>query len=236
MSSIDRVENPFINSLQWNPTQSTTAAPTSEVGNQSLGQEEFLELMTAQLENQDPFSPMDNADFIGQMAQFGTVSGIGDLNAAFDSFATTMQSQMLVDASNIVGKSVLTEGDTLALNAEGEARGVVKLDTNVDSLTINIENEAGSLVRTIRMSAQPEGDLAFTWDGLNDEGERLAEGNYTLSVTGSVRGETQGFTPYVYGEVESVSIGRSQSEMVLHVSGVGAKSMDDVVEIAKAAI
>lgn len=233
---MNQTVNPFINSLQWNPTQADAAPPASENPNNSLGQEEFLELMTAQLQNQDPFSPMENADFIGQMAQFGTVSGIGDLQAEFAAFTNTMKSQMLVDASNIVGKSVLTQGDAIDLPAEGDARGMLKLVSDVDSVTINIENESGTLVRTIRLSDQDAGDVEFSWDGLNDDGVRVPEGTYTLNVTGSLRGETQGLSPYVYGEVESVSLGGDQSEMVLHVSGVGAKTMDDVVEIAKAAI
>lgn len=233
MATVDQAINPFINSMQWNPTQAGATAPSESAGNTSLGQEEFLELMTAQLENQDPFKPMENADFIGQMAQFGTVSGIGDLQTEFAAFTNTMKSQMLVEASNIVGKSVLTKDDIMALPAEGEANGLVKLASNVDNVTINIENEAGELVRSIRMGGQSAGDMDFTWDGNNDEGIRLPEGNYKLNVTASARGETQGLSAYVYGEVESVSMGGDQTEMVLHVSGVGAKSMDDVVEIAK---
>lgn len=238
MSNTIESVNPFINSLQWNPSDSETAVDSlsSELGNQSLGQSEFLELMTAQLMNQDPFAPMDNADFIGQMAQFGTVSGIGDLRDEFANLSSAMTSQMLVDASNIVGKSVLTESSSFMLQTEGELSGVLKFDTNVDSVTINIEDESGGLVRTIQYGAQAAGDMPFSWDGMNDEGDRMPKGLYKLSANASVQGEALGFSPYVYAEVDSVSVGQNQSSMVLHVEGVGEKTLDEVHEIARAAM
>ncbi len=233
MSTVDQITNPYLQSMQWQQTAASSTQASEAAGNQALGQEEFLELMTAQLENQDPFKPMENADFIGQMAQFGTVSGIGDLKDSFASFSDTMKSQMLVEASNIVGKSVLTQGDTLAFTPGSDAQAMVKLASNIDSLVVNVQSETGALVRTMRMGAQSEGDVNITWNGENDDGEAMPAGNYTLTVTGTLRGETQGLSPYVYGEVESVSMGNSNTDMVLNVAGVGSKSMEDVVEIAK---
>ncbi len=233
MSSIDQISNPFLQSMMWNPTGTTDVEVSENLGNQELGQEAFLELMTAQLENQDPFSPMENADFIGQMAQFGTVSGIGDLKTEFSSFTNTMKSQMLVEASNVVGKSVLTQDNVMALEPGSEPEALVKLASNVDNLVVNIQSQTGALVRTLQLGPQTSGDTTITWDGKDNDGADMPAGNYTLAVTASLRGETQGLTPYVYGEVKSVSMGSSNSDMVLNVAGVGGKTMDDVIEIAK---
>ena len=87
------------------------APPPQQRSNDELGQEDFLTLMISQFRNQDPFEPMDNGDFLGQLAQFGTVSGIENLNSAFAGLAGSIQSEQALQAANLVGRDVLAATD-----------------------------------------------------------------------------------------------------------------------------
>ena len=89
----------------------TAPAAGENKANDELGQAEFLELMTAQLKYQDPLKPMENGDFLGQMAQFGTVSGINDLNATINTMSASFQSNQALQASTLVGRRVLVAAD-----------------------------------------------------------------------------------------------------------------------------
>src|SRR6056300_1952953 len=85
----------------------------SDVVNESsdkLGQEDFLTLMTAQLQNQDPMAPMDNGDFIAQMAQFSTVTGIEEMASSMKAMAAEVQQLRVASISNVMGHSVLVPG------------------------------------------------------------------------------------------------------------------------------
>jgi flagellar basal-body rod modification protein FlgD len=88
-----------------------------------LGQAEFLELMIAQLKNQDPFKAMDPSQFLGQLAQFGTVSGIAEIKEAFGTLSDSMRSSQVLDGATMVGREVLVPSDEVMLQAEGSVKG-----------------------------------------------------------------------------------------------------------------
>ena len=92
-----------------------------------LGQEDFMTLMIAQFRNQDPFEPLDNGDFLGQLAQFGTVSGIDELNSSFSGLQNSIQSEQALQAANLVGHAVLAETETGFLPPGGSLYGAIDL-------------------------------------------------------------------------------------------------------------
>src|SRR5210317_213619 len=92
-----------------------------------LGQSDFLKLMTTQLQNQDPFAPMDNGDFIAQMAQFSTVTGIQEINASLQKLAEEFDQARIATASNLLGHSVLVPGNLGQPDENGELHGVLDL-------------------------------------------------------------------------------------------------------------
>ena len=94
-----------------------------------LGQAEFLELMIAQLKNQDPFKAMDPSQFLGQLAQFGTVSGIQEMQAAFGTLSDAMRSSQVLDGSAMIGREVLVASEDVTLQAEGAVRGALDVPT-----------------------------------------------------------------------------------------------------------
>src|ERR687898_1966740 len=90
-----------------------------------LCQTEFLELMIAQLKNQDPFKAMDPSQFLGQLAQFGTVSGIQEMQSAFATLSDSMRASQVLDGATMVGRDVLVASETVSLSAEGTVRGAI---------------------------------------------------------------------------------------------------------------
>ena len=142
----------------------------SEVKNESkdtLGQEEFLTLMTAQLQNQDPMAPMDNGDFIAQMAQFSTVTGITDMVSSMKAMAEEFRQFRVASVSNILGNSVLVPGDVTVADMNGELHGVFELEkTAIDTHVNFLDASTGEQLESKNMGAQASGLIGFQWTDL----------------------------------------------------------------------
>ena len=145
----------------------------SDVKNESkstLGQEEFLTLMTAQLQNQDPMAPMDNGDFIAQMAQFSTVTGITDMVSSMKSMAEEFRQFRVASVSNILGHSVLVPGDTTVADLNGELHGVFELEKMAIDTRVNfLDASTGEQLETRNMGPQASGLIGFQWTDLPSE-------------------------------------------------------------------
>ena len=141
-----------------------------EVQNNSrdtLGQEEFLTLMTAQLQNQDPMEPMDNGDFIAQMAQFSTVTGITDMANSMKAMADELKQFRVASISNIMGNSVLVPGDVTVADRNGELHGVFELDkTSIDTRVNFVDAQSGELLKAKNLGPQATGLIGFEWRDL----------------------------------------------------------------------
>ena len=122
-----------------NTGQATTTEVNKDQG--ALSTEDFLSLMTTQLKNQDPLKPLENGDFLGQIAQFSTVSGIGDLNSPFDGFAQSMQSDQALRGSALVGRNVLVPSSIGNLSAEEGFKGQINVAQPVGDLKVQIYDE-----------------------------------------------------------------------------------------------
>ena len=142
----------------------------SEVKNESkdtLGQEEFLTLMTAQLQNQDPMAPMDNGDFIAQMAQFSTVTGITDMVSSMKAMAEEFRQFRVASVSNILGNSVLVPGDVTVADMNGELHGVFELEkTAIDTHVNFLDAATGEQLESKNMGSQASGLIGFQWTDL----------------------------------------------------------------------
>lgn len=192
--------------------------------------DDFLSLMTKQLQNQDPLKPMDSGDFLGQIAAFGTVSGIGDLKTSFDSFAKTMQSDRALQGSALVEHSVLVPSSIGAMTAEDGLQGRIDVAESVTDLKVQIFSESGALVRTIDMGAA-SGDTAFTWDGFDDSGNALVPGTYQFRATRTIDGDNVAFATATIAKVESVLVGGATNGLVLNLAGIGAVPFSEAQEI-----
>lgn len=196
----------------------------------SLALEDFMSLMTTQLKNQDPLKPMESGDFLGQIASFGTVSGIADLQDSFSSLAKSMQSGQALQGSSLVGRSVLVPSSMGMMTAEDGLTGQINVFEPVTDLKVQIYSEAGVPVRTIEMGGA-SGYTNFSWDGFDDNGEAMPEGIYQFRATGTVNGENGAFATATVAKVSSVLVGSGSQGLTVNLAGIGSVPFGEVQEI-----
>ena len=199
--------------------------------NDQLGQAEFLELMTSQLKFQDPLKPMENGDFLGQMAQFGTVSGINELNSNFGNMSNSLQSNQALQASTLVGRQVMAPSDSGFLGASTPLSGAIELEQSASDVIITVKNANGQIVNRSSLGNQQAGLVEFEWDGLDEAGNRLAAGEYQISAEVNRGGSISAGSLFAVIDVESVSIGAGGQDLTLAVSGGREITMADVRKI-----
>jgi flagellar basal-body rod modification protein FlgD len=197
-----------------------------------LGQDDFLELMTAQLKFQDPLEPMENGDFLAQMAQFSTVSGINDLNDAFNSMSTAFQSNQALQASTMVGRDVLIPGDRSRLGENDPMVAAVELDQPARQVVVNITDANGQLVQRLDYGLQPAGMMEVRWDGQMADGSRAAPGLYTVSAEVHQGDGISSGTMFTQARVESVTLGQAGQDLTLTVSDLGDIPMSQIRKIS----
>lgn len=189
------------------PAQELASGGSRTNNGEELGKTQFLELMIAQMNNQNPLDPAKNEEFIAQLAQFSTVEGIENLNKSFDAMAGSLQSSMATDAAALVGRNVVVPTDTARLVSGGGLSGGIEVPRAVSSLTVEISNAAGELVRKIDLGAQPSGRLTFGWDGTTATGAASPEGTYKVRAFTEIDGERAELTINLPDQVVSVSLG-----------------------------
>jgi flagellar basal-body rod modification protein FlgD len=209
-------------------TRTTETDSTNDAG--SLAMSDFMSLMTTQLQNQDPLKPLESGEFLGQIASFATVSGIGDLQTSFDSFAKSMQSEQALQGSALVGRSVLVPSSIGYYEIGSTLNGQINVADPVTDLKVQIYSEAGVVVRTIEMGSA-SGYTNFAWDGYSETGEALPSGVYQFKATGTVDDTNTAFATATVGKVDSVLVGSGSQGLTVNLAGIGSVPFSEVQEI-----
>lgn len=211
--------------------QSTTATTSSTSGTtlpkDMLNQDDFLELMIAQMKNQDPTKPLEGQEYLGQLAQFSTLNSIQELQKSFDTLAQSLTNFQTTQATNLVGKQVLADGNQ-SYYAPGQAlSGEVTLPASVSNLTLKVYGANGQLVNTVNMGAHSAGQVDFSLDS-----DTMSAGVYRIVAEGVVDGEAQQFSTQLWNWVESVSVGQNGQSSNLQLAGnIGNVNMNSIREI-----
>ena len=196
----------------------------------TLGQADFLRLMTEQLQHQDPLKPMDNTQMVAQMAQMSTVQGITDLNTTVKGFQSSMAGDQVLRGAALVGHNVLVPSEKMVLGAEGGASGVVAAPS-AGFVTVDVTDANGMKVAQISVEAKAAGETGFEWDGKDSNGNRLPPGDYRLAANHSDAAGTQTkLSTYVQAPVESVTVG--SDGLYLNLKGLGTAPIDYVLRIS----
>jgi flagellar basal-body rod modification protein FlgD len=182
-------------------------------------QDRFLKLLVAQLKNQDPMNPLDNAQLTSQMAQISTVNGIDKLNATLQEMAAGFGATQSLQAAAMIGRSVLVPGSALELK-DGKALGGVELPQAVDSLQVSIRDGSGRVLHKVNLGPQPAGVAAFQWDGVTDSGAPAAPGSYSFVLEAVQGGKKVDARALALGQVLSVT--QAGDGVTLNVSGSSA--------------
>lgn len=207
--------------------QSTTRGTNSP---DELGQDDFMTLMVAQLENQDPTKPMDNFEFLSQIAQFGTVNGIQDLQSGLSDLSGALLSNQALQAADLVGREVVTGSNIGALGKEGELNAEIDLPQTAAGVTLYIQDAGGRLVGTQALGPA-SGTLNVQWDGNDGNGDRMPPGVYRLSAEAEIAGQNQAVSVYAHQRVESVTVDPSGFGTKINLAGGNQVSMAEINRI-----
>jgi flagellar basal-body rod modification protein FlgD len=222
--------------MQVNGVDATVSTAQDVLRNPTsvLGKDDFLKLLTVQLQNQDPMSPMENTELVAQLAQFSSLEQLenmaGSLRDNLD--LNLLLTQMLNNtaAAGLIGKQIVASGNQVALTAEGSADLTFDLAEDAAAVKVSIMDETGTVVRTIEAEGLEAGRSVLNWDGTDEAGHKVAGGKYTFKVEASDSdGQAVAATTLVLGEVAGVRYKDGQAMLLVGTMEVG---IGDIIEIA----
>lgn len=195
----------------------------------SLGRDAFMKLLVSQLSNQDPLSPLQDHEFVSQLATFSSLEQLEGINEGIQ--VTVLMNQAVNNslATNLIGKEVLVSGGALELAEEGDPS--FRLDLAGDArVTLEITDANGAVVRTIDLGAKSKGTSEVSWDGKDDEGNRLDPGTYRVKVTATdASGTAVGAGTRVRALVEGVRFVEGIGYLVVGGAEVPLSDVEEVL-------
>ena len=151
--------NSFIDKMRWQEDEQAKFEDPSQ--RQRLEQEDFFQLLTQQLNMQDPTKPADNDQMIAQMPNFTMAEGISELSKQFTAFTENMNSSQALQASTLVGRNVLVPTNKAHMEAGGTASGMIATQQSAQNVRISVKDESGAVVRTINLGDIGQGTKDF---------------------------------------------------------------------------
>jgi len=167
--------------------------------NMQINQTDFLQLITAQMKDQNPLSPSDPTQFVTQLEGMSQVS-------AMQSMQASMQASSIMSGTNLIGHSILAPGTTAALATGGAIGAAVNAPAGTTDLNVSIQDSTGATVDTFKVTAADSGMTSFVWKGVTSTGATAPAGTYKISVTANVNGTSTPVDPMVVNKVDSVLV------------------------------
>lgn len=208
------------------PGMGTAAADTDKTD--QLGQKDFLELMTAQLKNQDPFSPMENGEFLAQMAQFSSVAGLDQINSTLSQISTQLGSNRIATAAQLLDQHVLVPGAMARPDDMGEIHGMADLPFAASAVQITYSDATtGKVLHQQQLGAQPAGLMGFAWDSLPaalKQANTAVQIGITAQRPGTEAPSAEGIDAFVYARVLGVDMPQNSTDLTLRLQDYGQRS------------
>ncbi|HEY8905311.1 MAG TPA: flagellar hook capping FlgD N-terminal domain-containing protein [Rhodoferax sp.] len=214
-----------VSSAQTTGTSTTGSSTSTSSSSAASQQDRFMKLLVAQLNNQDPMNPMDNAQMTSQIAQINTVSGIQQVNDTLTAMTAQLNAmQVMQGSSSLVGKNVMIDSDTLTVS-NGVASGGMDLAANAESVKVDILSPGGQVIDTLNLGALDAGRHTFDWDA----SKYNYSGQPSFKITATTGGQTIGSTALASDKVTSV--GSSNGAMTVQLQGHGSVAYGDIQSI-----
>lgn len=162
----------------------------AESGDEQLDRQDFLKLLTTQLQNQNPLDPMENEAFVAQLAQFSQLEATLRSAESVETLVESMNTERMLSSAALVGKKIASESGLAVLKDGGSVEAKVALPDGATTLQVAIKNASGQTVRTLDLGPQSPGAAAINWDGLDEAGEALEDGLYQFEALASLDDQT----------------------------------------------
>jgi flagellar basal-body rod modification protein FlgD len=194
----------------------TSSPSTSSTSNSTVSADTFLKLLVAQMQNQDPLNPMDNAEVTSQMAQINTVEGINTLNTTVQSLSAQFTQMQALQGASLVGHSVVVPGNQLTIDSTNQiGEGGFSLNQAADAVKVEILAPSGAVLQTINLGAESAGLHSFDWPS----GSATSSSGYTFRVTATSGGVTVPSTALMSDIVDAVSTSGNTINLELKRAG-----------------
>jgi flagellar basal-body rod modification protein FlgD len=214
-----------INSTSLLSSASSSASSASAASAPTLGADDFLKLLMAQMQNQDPLQPTDSTQFVTQLAQFSQVQQSVAQSTTLGTISTQLQGMSNSNASDLIGKTVTVQGNGLQWNGTFATSANVTLGGAAQQVNVSIQDSQGNVVRTMQLGAEPAGTLPITWDGKNNSAQPALSGSYSMTVTASdANGQSVNVSQAVTGVVSQVSFNQGYPALTLSSGAVAPVS------------
>ena len=198
---------------------------------EKLGQDAFLTLFTAQLQNQNPLDPMQNEAFVSQLAQFSQLESMESVDTSVKLMSDEMRSDRFVQGTNLLGTKISITGGTVGLNDNNLSKGQASLVEDYDLVTFTVENKNGDIVFEQSTNDAAVGQFNLAWNGLNNKGEREPNGVYKFSLQGA-KGEERTELPVRTEQlIQSVGWNEARNEMQVEITDGRILSLSDLEKI-----
>ncbi|UCE67779.1 MAG: flagellar hook capping protein [Candidatus Zixiibacteriota bacterium] len=206
---------------------------TVSVGSSNLGKNDFLNLLVTQLRYQDPLEPMQDSDFVAQLAQFSSLEQLSNISTTLG-YSTELDyilSQTIANtmATTIIGKEVVADGNAIYHEYGADSRICFELEADAKNVEVKIYNETGSLVRVLSDQDLEKGMNHLDWDGKDNSGSSVAGGEYTFEITAKDSSdESVGVQTRIVGIVESVRYENGKGYLIINGQKI---EMSDIIEV-----
>ena len=209
--------------------QAATAAATP--ASSGMDKTSFLKLFTTQLQNQNPLEPVKNEAFVAQLAQFSQLEATTNMSESLSQLVSSMKSDRMMGGAALVGRMVAAP-DTPAVLSQGKpVQVVIDLPIGADKVSLTVLDAVGNTVRTGTLPGQKAGLASFTWDGKDDGGNVLPDGNYTITASATAAGKSAAVSVAPMTQVFSVSSIASSSDPVLDLASGGKINFSQVLRV-----
>ncbi len=195
-----------------------------------LGKDDFLTMLVAQLQNQDPLNPMEGTDFSAQLAQFSSLEQLMNLNDSMDSLASSFSNESERDLLEYMGKQVSGKVDSMQVENGTVSGGFFSLSENADVI-VNVMDDSGQTIKTLYQGTKSTGAHLVNWDGTDTNGNAMADGTYKYAVLANTGYGYQELPTTVSGKVEGIAYSNEKPYLVVQGVLVDPKSLTSVVDI-----
>jgi flagellar basal-body rod modification protein FlgD len=189
-----------------NSVQSGANQQSSTQSKEVMGKDQFMTLLVAQLQNQDPLNPMDSTGFTAQLAQFSSLEQLQNVNTNLSSLSASQSELSNVQAISFIGKTILSSGSEFQVNDGTTGKIHFNLSKDAEAVQVSVYDAAGNFVRNIQAGQMPVGDQIVNWDGINQDGGLSPDGKYSFEVMAvDSENEPVNVTTYARGKVTGVN-------------------------------
>lgn len=210
-------------------SESGVASTQAMVG-QKLSEDDFLKIFIKQMTMQSPDKPIDSGQMMQQMSQLTSLESNKSLKTAIENMNKTIGQSQMINATQMIGKQVVIASTVSPLSADRGLNGSVVVPPNTTGATVDILNEDKKVVKTIQLASSSSGVVDFHWDGMGEDGQPMNPAFYTMSAKAKVNGADQELLTAGYFNVNSVTMDRQTSNVILNVDGMGGVGVGDIIK------